>query len=123
MTVYLIRHGVAVSVRDTPSHKHEDRPLTDDGATRMKVQAASFRRIGGVVQEVWTSPHLRARQSAEIVRDVQDTGVPVIEVEDLAPEGEIACRLMRTAMTSRLWVMRKASRSWPLVYLSTTVPW
>jgi phosphohistidine phosphatase len=89
MLVYLIRHGVAVSVRDTPSRKHEDRPLTEDGATRMKVQAASFRRIGGVVQEVWTSPHLRARQSADIVRDAQDTGTPVIEVEDLAPEGDV----------------------------------
>jgi len=89
MLVYLIRHGIAVSSRDLPFHNDEDRPLTEDGVCRMEVQAASFRRIGGIIREIWTSPHLRSRQSADILRDKQDSDVPVVELKGLAPDGDI----------------------------------
>lgn len=88
MLVYLIRHGIAEDTADA-SAIDVDRPLSEDGARRMKVQADALRRIGAIFDEIWTSPHLRACKTADILRLAQQRDLPVHEVPELAPDGDL----------------------------------
>ena len=78
MFVYLMRHGLAAGGDDF------QRPLSEEGAAQMKVQAAAFRKAVGVLHEVWTSPYVRTRQTAELVAAAQHPELPVRVVKELA---------------------------------------
>lgn len=88
MLVYLMRHGRAVEQTEAPNVSDADRPLSEDGIHRMGVQAAAFRRMVGELDEIWTSPLLRARQTAEIIGCAWQPEVPVQEAAALGPDGE-----------------------------------
>ena len=88
MLVYLLRHGIAEETADA-SVVDVDRPLSEDGVRQMKVQADALRRIGAIFDEIWTSPHLRARQTADILCVAQQRGLAVHEVLELAPDGDL----------------------------------
>ena len=65
MKVLLVRHAIALD-RETPGISDHLRPLTEDGANRFRKSA---RAIAGMVtaDTVFTSPLLRAKQTAEIL--------------------------------------------------------
>jgi len=69
MDVYLVRHAIA-ETRD-PNRWPDDaeRPLTRDGAERFRRAAGGLRRVALGVDDVLSSPYVRARQTAEILRD------------------------------------------------------
>ena len=46
-----------------------DRPLTDEGRVKMKQEAKGMRKLGLAFDLIFTSPLLRARQTAEIVAE------------------------------------------------------
>jgi len=86
-TLYLIRHGLAGAYG---SHANdEERPLTEDGRCKTRRVAERLRDLGVWVELILTSPLDRARQTAEIFRDV-GIGAAVIESRLLAPEGTLA---------------------------------
>ncbi len=89
MFVYLMRHGLAVEPEAEGAGDDFSRPLSEDGTHRMEVQAAAFRRMVGVVDEVWTSPLTRSRQSADIVAAAQSPKLPVRELASLAPPEDV----------------------------------
>jgi len=67
-TLYFLRHGEAA---DAGTWRGDDfrRPLTDRGRERLALQAEAMKHLDLAVDEIVTSPLLRARQTAEIVAD------------------------------------------------------
>jgi len=84
--VYLIRHGIAADRQ--LYDRDSDRPLTEKGDRKTRQLARRWQEIGLKCDRVLTSPLVRARQTAEILREarISDT----IETSPfLAPGGDI----------------------------------
>ena len=86
MEVYLLRHGIADN--DSPTGRDADRPLTDEGRRKlrdvMKVVAAAGVRPDALV----SSPFVRARQTAEIVREMLGCKDDLLFTEALVPDSD-----------------------------------
>ena len=67
MRILLLRHGIAEDAGPGTGHRDEPRPLTEEGADRMRRAAAGIARLRLGIEEVVTSPLVRCRQTAEIV--------------------------------------------------------
>ncbi|WP_043739446.1 SixA phosphatase family protein [Thioalkalivibrio nitratireducens] len=82
----LIRHAQAgdpeTFLRDT-GRPDRERPLTAEGIDRNRAAAGRLGRILNRVDHVWSSPYVRARQTAEGVAAV--FGCPLEAFEDLVP--------------------------------------
>ncbi|HEY7172462.1 MAG TPA: phosphohistidine phosphatase SixA [Vicinamibacterales bacterium] len=84
--LYLIRHAVAEERGDAWPDDAK-RPLSDDGAERMRKAARGLARLGVTFDVILTSPLVRTRQTAEIVAAAFDIRPPIVAVESLAPGG------------------------------------
>lgn len=86
MRIYIVRHAIAemrsISARD------EDRALTPEGIDRMRRAAAGIKSLDFVPEVVWSSPLVRARQTADILLETFGAGVPLLIRQDLAPGGD-----------------------------------
>jgi phosphohistidine phosphatase len=70
MELYLLRHAIAV---DRGTHGFADdskRPLTEEGARKMRKIAKGIRALDLSLDAILSSPFTRARQTAEIVADI-----------------------------------------------------
>lgn len=95
MRLYLVRHAIAVD-RTTPGVVSDAaRELTPDGIQKMRRHASALRRLGAQVSEIWTSPLIRARQTAEILADTFDPRPPIEVVKSLEPSGHFEELLTR----------------------------
>lgn len=84
--LYLIRHGLAAA-RGDDYPDDAKRPLTPDGAARLRREARGLQALGVVLDQILTSPLVRAKQTAEVLAQVQDDKPPIAQVEALAPGG------------------------------------
>src|SRR3954468_18164050 len=84
--LYLIRHAVAEEGGEAWPDDTK-RPLSDNGASRMRKAARGLARLGITFDVILTSPLLRTRQTAEIVAAAFDERPPIVAVESLAPGG------------------------------------
>lgn len=66
MQVYLMRHGIAMP-RGEVDIDDSERALTPEGVEKVHRIGNALRRLKIEIDEIWTSPLLRARQTAEIV--------------------------------------------------------
>ncbi len=66
MKLYFLRHGLA-GERSEWKGNDFDRPLTEDGKTKMAVEAATIAKLNLGLDAILTSPLVRAYQTAEIV--------------------------------------------------------
>lgn len=66
MDIILMRHGRAAE-RGSHTGPDEERPLTGDGIKRLQRAMPGLRKVVPRVDQVATSPLLRARQTAELV--------------------------------------------------------
>lgn len=64
MEIYLLRHGIA---EDSHPGGDEARRLTADGREKCVQAAAGLRALAARFTVVWTSPLVRARETAELV--------------------------------------------------------
>jgi phosphohistidine phosphatase len=87
MELYFLRHGIAADVGPDGSGD-AGRPLTAKGIAKLKEEARGLRRLGVRPDIVLTSPLVRARQTAEIVRHA--LGLDSRVVDALAPGCDIA---------------------------------
>lgn len=88
MKVCFLRHGPAA-----PGADDEARRLTAEGRERTRAAARGIRRLGLGIDEVWTSPLPRARETAEIL--ARELGLPAPRPTDLLKPGVPARRLLR----------------------------
>lgn len=86
MEVYLIRHGIATE-REINT-KDEERSLTDEGRRKTQQVAQKLAALGLRFHLILTSPLVRARQTAEILRS-SGLGSQIEEFACLAPDGDL----------------------------------
>src|SRR5262245_6853560 len=84
--LYLIRHAVAEERGDAWPDDAK-RPLSEDGASRMRKAARGIDRLGVTLDVVVSSPLVRAKQTAEIVAGAMNPRPPIVTAESLAPDG------------------------------------
>jgi phosphohistidine phosphatase len=87
MRLYIVRHAIAIP-RGTPGIKDEARALTEDGIEKMRRAAEGLSSIGYIPEAIWSSPLVRARQTAEILRDVFGKKIELIISSALAPSAD-----------------------------------
>ena len=92
--LWLLRHGEAVPHDTAPDH---DRELTDRGRDQSRAAGRALSALEVEVHLCFTSPKVRARQTAELA--CQALGVKAVDEEALAEgfDGAAALDLMRTA--------------------------
>jgi phosphohistidine phosphatase len=84
--LYLIRHGVAEERGDAWPDDAK-RPLSEEGMARLRKSARGLARLDVWIDVVFTSPLVRARQTADIVAAAFDPRPSIITIDSLAPEG------------------------------------
>lgn len=90
MRLYVMRHGPAEA--SSPSGGDFDRSLSEEGRARTARVANELDRRGERPQRIWSSPLVRARQTAEIVSEVVGGN---IEIRDELAPSEAARDLIR----------------------------
>jgi phosphohistidine phosphatase len=86
MDIYFIRHGIAV---DPSEYEHDrDRPLTEKGREKMGLVAQKLKRIGVNFNVIFTSPLVRAQQTAQVLLEMGLSSA-VEEFIALSPGGNL----------------------------------
>src|ERR671914_1487096 len=102
--LYLVRHAIAAE-RGEDWPDDDKRPLTARGVARFKDAVNGLAQLDVVVDEIFTSPLVRAKQTADILADTLP-GKPAVKVLDaLAPghtPGSVMAQLARTAKRRRI---------------------
>jgi phosphohistidine phosphatase len=105
MKLLIVRHAVALERDEWKKLSSDDRerPLTEEGAKKMKKAAKGLKAILGEEPEcLITSPLLRAKQTADIVSNEMPSA-KLVESETLAPEKEVEefTRFLKNSFTSK----------------------
>ncbi len=90
MELYLLRHGDAVDRLTGGYAQDEDRPLTERGQTEAITAATALMRLHGTIDQIFTSPLVRTRQTAQVVADHLQPAPPIAISAALAPGGNHA---------------------------------
>ena len=86
MRLYLVRHGIAIDREDQACPPEPDRPLTEKGMDKTRGAARGLKKLGIQPSVVFSSPYLRAMQTAEIFCVVMELPVNRIrQTESLLP--------------------------------------
>lgn len=84
MTVYVVRHAIAEE-RGPVWPDDTQRPLTTKGITRMREIALRLADRGVQVGQIWSSPLVRAKQTADVLAPLWTTSREIVIVDELAP--------------------------------------
>jgi len=110
MQLYLLRHGIAEDAR--PGQSDADRALTPEGIKRLREILKRARTAGVAPSVIMTSPYLRARQTAELAKEILGFK------DELTPSSKL------TPMASPLetWTEVRTLRKEPAVLLAGHEP-
>ena len=72
MELYIVRHGIAIDREDPQCPPDPERYLTEEGVEKTKGVAKGVAALGVAADLFFTSPYVRASQTAEIFADVLD---------------------------------------------------
>lgn len=104
MLLYLVRHAIAAE-RETAETDDFHRALTPEGIKKMRHSAEVLRRLKVSISEIWSSPLVRARQTAELLAAEFDPA-PRIEhlsaLEPDAPPADALSQLSRRASQTNI---------------------
>jgi len=89
MELYLIRHAEAQPLASSAVTDDADRPLTDAGHAQAQALAAALQKHGVHLDQVVSSPLLRARQTADDLIQIWKTPLPELLLCD-ALEPDVA---------------------------------
>jgi phosphohistidine phosphatase len=87
MNLYIIRHGIAADLGTAGVYKDHQRPLTDVGRKKMRVIARGLRACNVQLNQILSSPYLRARETAKILADEFKMKDRLAFSENLVPIG------------------------------------
>lgn len=94
VTLYLVRHAIAED--RGPAWPDDDvRPLTREGIRRWKRGARGFATLVPSVDLLLSSPLLRARQTADLLRGAWPSSPPLEDFDGLGPDVPPAVLLKR----------------------------
>jgi phosphohistidine phosphatase len=95
MRLYVIRHAEAVAQGHDGIERDEDRPLTEAGQEQSRRVAKALRAQGVSLDKLFTSPLLRARQTAEGMLAELGNAAPVLEETEALTPGTKKKKLIR----------------------------
>jgi phosphohistidine phosphatase len=84
--LYIMRHGIA-GERGPAYPDDTKRPLTPDGKQKLREAVAGLAKLGVELDWIVSSPLVRARETAEIVRDGLGANTPLDLCDALSPGG------------------------------------
>jgi phosphohistidine phosphatase len=88
MNLYLIRHAEAADLEAGDDHDDAERPLTDNGKAQCAALAAALLARSVSLNQVVSSPLLRARQTVEVLLEHWPAPAPEqLTCKALAPDG------------------------------------
>ena len=88
--LYLVRHAIAAE-RGDEWPDDTKRPLTERGISRFKEVVRGLRRLDVPLDEIFTSPLVRARQTADLLAAGVE-GKPAVQAARCAGPRAHACR-------------------------------
>ncbi len=89
MNLYLLRHGLAVERAEFDYANDAARPLTPKGRRQLRLVGAGLRAMGLRFDAIFSSPLLRARQTAEIVAAGLKLKKRLAVADELKPGGSV----------------------------------
>ena len=105
--LYLVRHAIAAE-RGEDWPNDDKRPLTARGVARFKEEVDGLAKMGVAIDEIFTSPLVRAKQTAEIIA-AGLPGKPAVKILDaLAPghaPGSVMAQLAKQARRRRIAIV------------------
>jgi phosphohistidine phosphatase len=105
--LYLVRHAIAAE-RGSEWPDDTKRPLTERGINRFKEEVKGLRRLDVTVDEIFSSPLVRARQTADLLASGLDGKAPVKVLDALAPghtSSSVMTQLARVAKRRRVAIV------------------
>jgi phosphohistidine phosphatase len=88
MKIFIFRHGEAVPKNDPAVASDPERVLVEEGIRRTRQSAEGLQKLGITPEIIFTSPWIRAKQTADIVGEV--LGLPgVQEMDELAGDRSV----------------------------------
>ena len=87
MRLLIVRHADAGDSEEfaRTGRPDSERPLSEKGVAQMRTGAGAIVRVAPSIDCIVTSPYVRARETAEILRRACE-GKPLLETETLEPE-------------------------------------
>ena len=102
--LYIVRHAIAAT-RGEDWPDDDKRPLTERGVARFKEEVAGLKKLSVGIDEIFTSPLIRARQTAELLA-AGIPGKPSVKVLDALAPGHtptsVMAQLTRAARRRRI---------------------
>lgn len=98
--LYLVRHAIAAD-RGGEWPDDNKRPLTERGISRFKDGVKGLRRLDVALDEIFTSPLLRAKQTAELLAAGLEGKPPIKVLDALAPGHPPAAVMTQLARVAR----------------------
>ena len=89
MQLYIVRHGIAIDREDPKCPADPERYLTEEGVEKTKQVARALAALGATADLLFSSPYVRAMQTAEIFAGALEYAKKKIRRTDLLlPGGE-----------------------------------
>ena len=88
MDLYIVRHAIAVERGDPAYPWDDDRPLTPEGIHKFRLAARGLEKLDVRPDHILSSPLIRARQTAEILRDATMPHLEITYSQKLKPDSE-----------------------------------
>jgi phosphohistidine phosphatase len=104
MELYLVRHAIAAE-RGDEWPDDSKRPLTERGISRFKEVVGGLKRLDVSIDEIFTSPLVRARQTADLLAAGTSDKATVKTLDALAPQhtpAAVMSQLAKAAKRSRV---------------------
>jgi phosphohistidine phosphatase len=98
--LYLVRHAIAAA-RGSEWPDDTKRPLTERGISRFKEAVKGLRRLDVALDEIFTSPLVRARQTADLLAAGIEGKPPVKVLDALAPGHTSAAVMAQLAKVAK----------------------
>ena len=90
MEIYLLRHGDAVEPNMWGMKPDAERPLTEDGISKLEKAALGMERMGLAFDRIISSPYVRANETARIVAKGLDHSDKIELCDALCPDATYA---------------------------------
>jgi phosphohistidine phosphatase len=88
MILYIFRHGEAETTGESPEKTDESRRLTSGGREQVKKVCEEARKLGANPTMIMSSPLVRAKETAEIAREILNSKAELKIDNCLEPESE-----------------------------------
>jgi|SRR5262245_7620256 len=102
--LYLVRHAIAAE-RGDDWPDDSKRPLTERGISRFKESVGGLKELDGIIDEIFTSPLVRARQTADLLA-AGAGGRPNVKLLDAlapgTPPATVMAQLAKAAKSRRI---------------------